>query len=741
MLAACVWPCWYCVAGEAFALPPGRHYEMVSPIFKGGYGASRIEGVAPDGEGVAYFSQGVFAGSPRSSVGESPFGGLGYIARRTGSEWSSQPLTAPLTVLAGTFPADIPPSLGLVLGMGNPGPNSENLFPETDFLLHSTESPDTAAYWEGFGRLQTPEISYQDANIDFCHIVFYSQRALLPEAGGSGSSAFANLQLYELDRGCSGEPGSLSLVGVNNKDKLLHRGCEVTPGVEDYSSIASMFNAISLDGSEVFFTDCVAGEETGLTVPHQLFVRVGGSRTLEVSRPLLPACGEVPCSGAVSRASADFVGASEDGSRVYFTAPLAGGQPPLVPGDTDSSNNLYMATIGCPEAKPGCTAAERVMTSLTEVSHDSSGGAAEVQGVLRVAPDGRRVFFVAHGVLGEEGPSGQGVQSRPVPGADNLYVYDSATHRTAFVTDLCTGPEQSGGVPFREVLAGGVEDSRCPAELSTRFDPNGGARNDSGLWLTNRAEAQTAGPDGRFLVFAAYAQLTGDDANAVKDVYRYDAATGVLERVSIGEDGYNANGNGGASNAEIAPSNHGHGVRSQYELDSRAVSEDGSRIVFTSARLLSPAVSNGGLVNAYEWHEEGPNGGNVSLVSTGSDEQPVTDVVISPNGSSVFFVTVQGLVAQDTDGLPDVYDARLGEGFPQPSEQRRPCEGDACQGPLTNPAPLLIPGSVSQAPGGNWPATKQRAKPRKTKKKVRTKRKSRRARDKRKGRASARSGR
>ena len=51
----------------------------------------------------------------------------------------------------------------------------------------------------------------------------------------------------------------------------------------------------------------------------------------------------------------------------------------------------------------------------------------------------------------------------------------------------------------------------------------------------------------------------------------------------------------------------------------------------------------------------------------------------------------------------DVYDARLGEGFPAVAAERQPCEGDGCQGPLTNPAPLLVPGSVSQAPGDDFP--------------------------------------
>jgi hypothetical protein len=79
----------------------------------------------------------------------------------------------------------------------------------------------------------------------------------------------------------------------------------------------------------------------------------------------------------------------------------------------------------------------------------------------------------------------------------------------------------------------------------------------------------------------------------------------------------------------------------------------------------------------------------------------------------VFFVTVESLVSQDTDSAPDIYDARLGEGFTQPSAERRPCEGDACQGALTNPAPLLVPGSVSQAPGGNFASAQPVVKPKK----------------------------
>ena len=332
------------------------------------------------------------------------------------------------------------------------------------------------------------------------------------------------------NRGCNGESQSLVLVGKNDKDSLIDPACHTTIGSEAYvHGVANAFNTISEDGEEVFFTVCVTGSETGPNSPHQLFVRLAGSRTVEISKPLLPACKEVPCAGAAERAPADFAGASEDGSKVYFTAPLAAGQSPLVPGDTDASNNLYMATIGCPAGKPACAAVERGVTSLAQVSHDPTAGqAADVMGVVRVAPDGTRAYFVAEGnLLSTAQQEALKSEGRPVPqgGAANLYVYNGSSDAVAFIGDLCSGAE----------LSGTVEDIQCPATTDARgFDAS--------LW-TNEGEAQTAEADGRFLVFATYAQLLGSDTNRAKDVYRYDAETGRLARVSGGEGGYDDNGN------------------------------------------------------------------------------------------------------------------------------------------------------------------------------------------------------
>jgi Tol biopolymer transport system component len=235
------------------------------------------------------------------------------------------------------------------------------------------------------------------------------------------------------------------------------------------------------------------------------------------------------------------------------------------------------------------------------------------------------------------------------------------------------------------------------------------------------------------LVFSSYAQLSPEDADEGRDVYRYDASTGALARVSVGENGNAANGNESGFDARLADIALGSPPTfRQRGMDSREVSEDGSRIVFTTAEPLSAGAVNK-LSNAYEWHE-----GAVSLVSTGSASRSVETALISASGNDIFFTTTQGLVPQDTDGQEDVYDATTrGAASPSPAEPA-PCSGDACQGPLTNPAPLLVPGSVSQTPGGNFlsPITKPVAKPKpRAKSKAKSKKKKKKRSSKKRGRA------
>ncbi|HXC23227.1 MAG TPA: hypothetical protein VNU28_01470, partial [Solirubrobacteraceae bacterium] len=308
------------------------------------------------------------------------------------------------------------------------------------------------------------------------------------------------------------------------------------------------------------------------------------------------------------------------------------------------------------------------------------------------------------------------------------YVYDVETQHVSFIADLCSGAG----------LSNGSADARCPSVLSA--GANG--VNDDSLWGEHekQGEAQSTG-DGAFLLFGSYGRLiergTQLDADSAKDVYRYDAETGVLERVSLGEGGYDANGNGNGFDATIplvGLDPHVGNVVAQRELSTRAISENGSRIVFSSSEPLSPGAING-QENIYIWRKEpGWSEGRVSMISTGSSLTNDITPVITPSGEDVFFTTSQGLVPADTENDVDVYDARVGGGFPLAPAERVQCASDGCQGALTNPAPLLVPGSAVQAPGGNWAAPpvapKHAVKPKKKAKakKAKTHRRSTRAR-------------
>lgn len=729
VLCLCLCCCW---SADAFGLSVDRAYEMVSPVYKGGYGANGIGAVAPNGESVYFASKGAFA---EPLGGPSP-AGSDYLARRDASGWTTSPLMVPNAILPYVPYTDVSKSLDLAVALGKPGPNNEGAASlqstEAEFLLHSTNTPDIEANWEvggmSFEALDRGSINpaYRGASGDLCHLLFTTTVRLRGFTESVGDQ-----ELYEVDRGCGGNPSVLRVVGLNNQGEAFDKLCVAEPGGREGGS-GSTFNALADGGREIFFTTNVEAKSPDC-FHGQLFVRLDGTKTLEVSKRLSEVCeggpAEVPCRPAAStRPNATFAGASEDGSRVYFTTTA-----PLVENDEDTSGDLYIASIGCPGAEPpevgSCEVSQRQVSSLVQVSHDPTvGEAAGVQGVVRVSPDGQRVYFVAMGdLLNGSERAGLEAEGRAAPhaGADNLYVYDSASGKLAFVADLCSGPS----------LSGSVEDQFCPSDL----DNTQSGRNDRTLWANlGAAEAQTAGPDGGFLVFSSYGQLTVDDTDTSQDVFRYDAETGVLQRVSVGEAGHDANGNanGAMNDATIALAAHGDTlVQEQYDMGSRAVSEDGSRIVFTTPELLSPAATNR-LVNVYEWHGESDSSeGRVSLISTGNSEKSVEQVVISPEGNDVFFVTSQGLVPQDTDGLDDVYDARLHGGFPVPPAARERCSGDACQGPLTNPAPLLVAGSFSQAPGGNFASPRKVASSKAKKKPKASKTRKRRGKTKRAVRA------
>lgn len=711
-LAVAISLCTVCLSAPAVtsALPEGRHYEMVSPPYKGGYGVFEglgavAMGGGPEGERVAFRSLGSFNGEPNS-------GTVSYFASRSASGWQTAPMQPPAAVATANLD-DVSPTLESSLFSGKSGSNSgaaefDTLEPE--FLAHSLGSSDAPyevlARLRGLGGKQLEVNGSAGVSTNLCHVVFEAvgesnrTEALLPEAANTRSD------LYEITSGAAGCGGELELrlVGVGNEvrpdgeHEVIDPYCLVQLGFEGVGGEGSQFNAVSADGSEIFFTTNanVAQREQcdgKLTVepnnPAILYARLNGQRTVQVSKPIAADCESGPCLSS-SPKRAVFEGANEAGTRVFFET-----HQPLVTGDVGESEDLYMAAMGCPNGETSCDPSEREVTGLTQISQSAAAGeAAEVQGVSAISPDGGRVYFVARGVL-VNGANSE--QQSPIKGADNLYVYDAGegVPHLEFIADLCSGP----------ITSGEIRESRCPSDLESTGE-GGREKNDIGLWGAWK-EVQTAGPDGRFFVFSTYARLTEGDTDNTQDVYRYDALTGALQRVSVGEEGFDSDGNDDRSNAEFSPLEPGAAILQDHELTYRNIDETGSRIVFESASPLSQHATNG-LINAYEWHiEPGWSEGKVSLISTGSDAEGVgarrNEVAITPSGRDIFFMTTEGLLPQDDDNVKDIYDARLGEGFVEGNAHEEECEGEGCFGPLTNPAPLLAAGSTTQTPGETLP--------------------------------------
>jgi len=112
----------------------------------------------------------------------------------------------------------------------------------------------------------------------------------------------------------------------------------------------------------------------------------------------------------------------------------------------------------------------------------------------------------------------------------------------------------------------------------------------------------------------------------------------------------------------------------------RAISADGSRVFFDSEDALVLTDTNLAS-DVYQWSAPGSGGcirprGCLALISAGLAGS-ATFVDASADGADVFFLTDRSLVGADP-GSVDLYDARVGGGFPEPGDPS-PCIGDACQ--------------------------------------------------------------
>ncbi len=506
-------------------------------------------------------------------------------------------------------------------------------------LLTSGPAAQTSGY--GLSRYAT----FEGASADFSHIVF--------EANAHGSLA----DVYEwfggqltpvavLPNGKTAEEEGW-VAGIGDGSRYLYSGGDVE-------------NAVSADGSRVFWTARTSNFSGRDEIGGDLYVRENGTSTVKVN-----ASQRTPSLGDKR---AFFRGATPDGSKVIFMDETA-----LTNEPGDNGGGLYQFNVNSGR--------------LVDLTPDS-GGPAGVVGVLGESQDGSTVYVVATGVLTST-PSSRGQVAQA--GANNLYVV-----RNGAITFIATLSKDDGGA---------VPEQRAEAAwIGTIGDWSGD--------LGQRTARVT--PDGAHVAFMSDASLTGYDNTvatrvscgsdphyngeinppevevselagpACTEVFLYDAGANRLSCPSCNPSGARPIGSSTIptwADPEVRNNNE-----EQATYQPRYLSDDGSRLFFDTRDALAPRDSNG-KQDVYEYEN-----GKQYLISTGTSGDDSTFVDATANGGDVFFLTRSQLVAQDQDNSMDLYDARIGGGFPA-ALVSAPCTGDSCREALGSPPGL--PGAAS----------------------------------------------
>ena len=267
----------------------------------------------------------------------------------------------------------------------------------------------------------------------------------------------------------------------------------------------------------------------------------------------------------------------------------------------------------------------------------------------------------------------------PKSGQPNLYVWHGTAAGSGTVTYIDTLR-----APTRE------EEKHIEAMRAGAFEYH----SDVADWTSRPTESQAyVTPDGRHLAFMSVEPLTGydneDQAIAVADheVFEYSAESGRLACASCDAGDVRPLG------SAFIGAKLGERVSTPFHQP-RSLSDDGSRLFFSSPDPLVPGIS-GASVRVFEYED-----GAVQLISGTESGGTAVFLDASTSGNDVFFATREQLVPADVDELVDVYDARVGGGLAQ-ALALMPCQGGACREPLIPPPSFSTAASASFTGVGN----------------------------------------
>jgi hypothetical protein len=726
------------------ALPDCRAYELVSPLDKDDNGVEAANSRAsvsdePSGSeasAVAYVSKGSFS-EPQGSKKVNR-----YISRRTADGWSTQSITPPSVA----YEAGRVPFSTLLF---TPGLSTGLLESEDVPLVHDGE---LAGYDNLYvADLASPQASYQTVtNVNPPGSPPYTQGESGPKPVGVSTDLsrvvfeqVANLTANAESNGnkvYDWADGKLSLVDVPPPGtKFEHEDQAGAPGHTNLPEDGDTWHAVSANGLRVFFTTLQANPYAG----GQLYVRENPEQEQsnfgaedECTEPAKACTVEISASqrttGPSALQPAYYRDANAEGTRVFFTSRTELTNDANT-GPADNYANLYEYNLETKE-----------LTDLTAENPEGAAVLGLVNASENAGEENSYVYFVANGVLASN-ESSNNETARPgsckveereeLTGEHtcNLYVehYNGGKWKTTFIATLASGTE------------GGVDDR--PGDENDWVGFEGGTLdNDTG---PGQHTARVTG-DGTALAFESERSLTGYDNNPVepggeparrrctelggeeltardpavpcREVYVYDAVTEKLVCASCDPSGARPVGPAELGGQEL----EGFLAPSVYYLP-RNLSESGGRLFFQSPDALVSHDSDNQL-DVYEWERlaspaetsKGENSCTSSAptfsVSGGGCVFPVSDVAgdfeskfmdATPSGNNVFIATKDQLVPEaDADSRANVYDVRVGGGFPVSVSPPACNNGDACKPPVSPQPSIFAPSGSATFSGLGNPA-------------------------------------
>jgi hypothetical protein len=490
------------VEADAIKLPDCRAYEQVSPVAKNltdAVGKGDFIQSSPKGNSVIFFALLPF---PETS-GSGDF--VSYLSSRGGEEWSTQGLVPPTNSGSPGEVVGVTEDLSTsIVAVGEEGPllapgGAPGLL---DYYFHN----DIAGGYQSFApAIEGGEVFFADASSDDSRILFEDTAKL---AKGAVAKV---MNLYEWSA------GQITLVGVLPNGEAPVEGAvagpgggaieELEPGQEFSFSLPGgsrrhfyTQNAMSEDGSRIFFTDVGSGH---------IYMREPASKTTtEVSagqaywRAATPSEGSGPSRNlyrfnvasevreALTTGAAHVLGTlgiSDGGSYVYFVADgaLAGRN---AEGNAPEAGepNLYEWHEGA-----GMTFVDTLKSELDEPDWTDNAetvpGPAQGGKTSRVTPDGHTVLFTSANQL----------TSYANAGHVELYIFDALTEGVTCISCNPSGTAASSGAQLTDHAGFGPE-------------------------IRNSISTRNFSEDGDQVFFQTAEALVPQDTNGQMDVYEWE---------------------------------------------------------------------------------------------------------------------------------------------------------------------------------------------------------------------------